>query len=65
MKSYDEDQTAVCPDCETAIELDAELTLGQNITCPECWAYLKVVSLDPVELDWDLDDLEDFDQEDT
>lgn len=58
MQSDNKEIMALCPDCETEILLEADAEEGQNITCPECWAYLKIISLDPPELDWDVDDFE-------
>ena len=47
--------TVPCPDCEQIIYLGLTPTEGQNVTCPNCWAYLKVVSLEPLELCWDIE----------
>ena len=58
MQPDDKEIIALCPDCATGILLEAEAEKGQNITCPECWAYLKIISLDPPELGWDIDDFE-------
>lgn len=49
------DQPAViapCPDCEYEIRFDAIPNHGERVTCPECWADLRVVSVDPLELEW-------------
>ena len=43
---------APCPDCEYEIRFDATPNHGDRVTCPECWADLRVVSLDPLELQW-------------
>ena len=48
-----ESKTASCPDCEQEILLDNNPQKGQKITCPNCWAYLEIVSLDPLKLDWE------------
>ena len=41
-----------CIDCDQPIKLDCRLVKGEIITCSNCGADLKVVSADPVELDW-------------
>jgi len=42
--------------------------MGQKMTCPHCDAWLEVIELDPVELDWAYEDEdeweEDWDDED-
>ena len=53
-------QTVVtpCPECETDLDLGPQPRLGQNITCPECWAYLKIISLEPLALAWDVEEID-------
>jgi lysine biosynthesis protein LysW len=54
----------VCPDCYESFKIHTVPNLGEKITCPNCWAYLIVVSLDPVLLEWDeFDEEEDVDDE--
>ena len=53
-----------CPDCGEKIDLGPRPKEGQVVTCPECWAYLKVVKLNPLKLDWDTFDLEDDEEDD-
>lgn len=43
--------TAVCPECEEEVYVDAEIEQGDNVACEECHSSLVVVGLDPVELD--------------
>jgi alpha-aminoadipate carrier protein LysW len=50
---------AICPDCDAEINLGADPRLGQKITCPNCEVELEVVSLDPLELNWDVSESED------
>ena len=52
-----------CPDCGEKIDLGPQPEEGQMVTCPECWAYLKVVNLDPLILSWDTFELEDEEDE--
>jgi transposase-like protein len=50
---------APCPDCEYTLRLGFIPKKGQRLTCPNCWTHLKVVNLEPLELNWDIE-LEDF-----
>lgn len=43
--------TAVCPECEEKVYVDAESEQGDVVSCEECGVNLEVVGLDPVELD--------------
>ena len=52
---------AVCPDCGEGLRLGPVPQLGEMFTCPNCWAYLKVTRLEPLELQWDV--FEDVDEE--
>jgi alpha-aminoadipate carrier protein LysW len=53
-----------CPECDTQIDVDEEeLDEGDLITCEECGAELKVLGLNPLELE--VADEEDEDEEDT
>jgi len=59
-----------CPECDAKIDLDEEeLDEGELITCDECGAELRVLGLDPLELESTEDDEEeeedlDADEED-
>ena len=55
--------TATCPDCGENIDLGPQSREGQKVTCPECWAYLEVASLEPLVLTWDTLALEDDEDE--
>jgi lysine biosynthesis protein LysW len=59
------EQTVIvkCPDCNYEIDLGVVPELGETITCPECWAYLVVTSLNPLQLSWDMTETEDDDLE--
>lgn len=59
--------TAVCPECDEDVYVDADSEQGDVVSCDECGADLEVVGLDPIELDLyegddDLDD--DYEDED-
>ncbi len=41
-----------CLDCDANIELDENVEIGDVVTCPECKARLEVLDLDPVVLDY-------------
>jgi alpha-aminoadipate/glutamate carrier protein LysW len=43
--------TAICPECDEEVYVDAESEQGDRVTCDECGSSLVVVGLDPVELD--------------
>jgi alpha-aminoadipate carrier protein LysW len=60
--------TAICPECDEEVYVDADAEQSDVITCDECGIDLVVVGLDPVELDVydeeaidDYDDYDDFD----
>lgn len=63
-------EMSVCPSCGETIEVDDGVWLGQTLICPHCEEVLKVVELDPCELDlafeedWDDEDWEDEDWDD-
>ena len=48
-----------CPDCENEIYLGSSLQEGEKIICPVCWAYLIVTDLNPLELNWDIEEYDD------
>jgi lysine biosynthesis protein LysW len=62
--------TAICPECEGDVFVDAESEQGTIVTCDDCSSKLEVVGLDPLELDayegggGDYEDEEDFDSYD-
>ncbi len=52
-----------CPECDGAIDVDEdELDEGDTVSCDECGADLRVVGVDPVELE-SAEDLEDDEDE--
>ncbi len=62
MKITNQATVALCPDCEEEINFRTLPKQGQKLTCPNCEAYLQVVSVKPLRLDWD-DDSEYFDDD--
>jgi alpha-aminoadipate carrier protein LysW len=43
--------TAVCPECDEEVYVDADSEQGDVVSCDECGSDLEVVGLDPIELD--------------
>ena len=63
--------TAICPECDEEVYVDADSEQGDRVTCDECGSSLVVVGLDPIELDLqeesesdDLEEEEDFESYD-
>jgi len=54
--------TAICPECEEEVYVDADLEQGDQLNCDECGTTLVVVGLDPIEVDI-FDEDEDFDDD--
>jgi alpha-aminoadipate carrier protein LysW len=48
--------TAECPQCGNVVTVGTQPKLGKIVVCKECGADLEVVWLDPLELDWPLDE---------
>jgi hypothetical protein len=61
MHAANKSNVALCPDCEKQIRIGGAPKKGKKLMCPRCEAYLRIVSLDPPELDWDLDDYDEWD----
>jgi alpha-aminoadipate/glutamate carrier protein LysW len=54
-----------CPECDAAIDVDEdELDEGDTLSCDECGTDLRVVGVDPVELESADEDDEEEDDED-
>ncbi len=53
-----------CPECDSDINFTNEAHMGQKVTCSGCGAYLKVIGISPIELDWVYDIDEDISDED-
>jgi lysine biosynthesis protein LysW len=53
-----------CPECNGALDLEEdELDVGDEFTCEECGATLRVLDTDPLELDLADDEDDDDDEE--
>ena len=47
---------ALCPGCEGEINFSQYMPKqGEKLMCPHCEAYLVVVRVKPLEIDWDED----------
>jgi lysine biosynthesis protein LysW len=55
---------AACPECEADIHVDEDVDKGELFNCPECDARLEVVGLDPIELDFSLEEEDEYEDED-
>lgn len=55
-------QTAECPQCGSDVSVGSQPKMGKLITCKECGTELEIVWLDPLELDWPLDE-EDYEDD--
>ena len=57
---------AICPECDSDIDIDeADVDIGDELTCSECGSLLRIVNDSPVEFEVaDEDDLDDDDDED-
>lgn len=57
---------AVCPSCGAQVSVKGTSKIGMSVTCTACNTELDIVWLDPLELDWPIEDEdldEDFDEE--
>lgn len=64
MNNNSQTKFAICPDCEEEIPVPVPYKVGKKISCPNCWAYLEIISLKPLKLSWDVSELEYEDMED-
>jgi lysine biosynthesis protein LysW len=50
---------AVCPSCGASVAVKGAPKIGMKVTCKSCDTEAEVVWLDPLELDWPMDEYED------
>ena len=55
-------QSAVCSQCRSSISVGAQPKLGKLVTCSECGTELEIIWMNPVELDFPLEE-DDYDAE--
>ena len=56
---------ATCPECDSDIDIDeADVDIGDEMSCSECGALLRVASDSPLELELADEDEEDEDLDD-
>lgn len=55
-----------CPDCRAVVHVDEDADKGDTIECDECGTALRLVGLDPIELDSEdsYEDEEGYEEED-
>ena len=57
--------SAICPECDSDIDIDeADVDIGDELTCSECGSLLRIVNDAPVEVEVADDDDDDLDEED-
>lgn len=49
---------AVCPSCGAQVAVKGTPKIGLHVTCKSCDTELELVWLDPLELDWPMDEFE-------
>ncbi len=47
---------AVCPSCGAQVSVKGTPKIGMSVTCKSCDTELEIVWLDPLELDWPMED---------
>ncbi|MEX2143137.1 MAG: hypothetical protein WD740_00960 [Anaerolineales bacterium] len=50
---------SVCPSCGAKLTVKGAPKIGARVTCKSCDTEIEVVWLDPLELDWPMDEYED------
>ncbi|MQC26437.1 MAG: hypothetical protein DWG76_03185 [Chloroflexi bacterium] len=46
----------LCPSCGEVVKVTSSARIGSEVKCHSCSTKLEVVWLDPIELDWPLDE---------
>lgn len=46
-----------CPTCQAEVTISDATVPGQRVPCPRCGDVLKVVAVNPLELEWAWEDL--------
>jgi len=56
--------TAQCPECGTTVNVSGTPKRGQSVRCGDCRTQLRVISLDPLNLTWADEYVEEGEQDD-
>ena len=57
--------SAFCPECDAELDVDeADVEIGDELSCSECGSLLRVANDSPLELDFADEDDEDDDDDD-
>ncbi len=56
MAQHNTEVTAECPSCGALVRLGPKPKVGQRVVCHSCGESLRVINLDPPELDWDFEE---------
>jgi len=59
----EDDRLVTCPVCRSEFEIEDYLEAGDSAECPDCMALLKIVKLDPPELEMESGGEEEEDEE--
>ncbi len=55
-------KTAPCPDCGSEVTVGSQPHIGKQVVCESCGAELEVVWLDPIELDYPMMDIDEYEE---
>lgn len=56
--------TAVCPECGSNVNVRGIPERGQRLRCRECGTELRVIGLEPLELNWADEDWQEEEEDD-
>ena len=56
------DKKIKCPVCEEQFELNENLEVGDSTHCPGCYADLKIVNLDPLQVEELVKSFDDYEE---
>ena len=46
----------LCPSCGEVVRVSSSARIGSEVKCGSCQTQLEVVWLDPIELDWQMEE---------
>lgn len=50
MDPIQKSQSPICPECDTPLNVPAELAVGKILECPACGTQSEIVAVDPLKL---------------